>query len=57
MGSPLIVLSSPDVAADLLERRSAVYSDKVRKSFGILSTIPVLTDTYCQPRMPLLNEL
>jgi len=33
MGSPLIVLSSPDVITDIMERRSAVYSDKVRKFF------------------------
>lgn len=31
MGSHLVVLSSSDAAAELLDRRSAIYSDRVRK--------------------------
>jgi hypothetical protein len=28
VGSPMILVSSADVALDLMERRSAIYSDK-----------------------------
>jgi hypothetical protein len=57
MGSPLVVLNNADVAADLLERRSVIYSDKVVPGFSIPLTTPGLTATYCQPRMPMVNEL
>ena len=34
MGSHMVVLNNSDVAADLLERRSLIYSDRVRNLFG-----------------------
>jgi hypothetical protein len=45
MGSHLVVLSSSDVAIDLLERRSVMYSDRVRESFVTFKT-PVLMSIY-----------
>ena len=45
MGSHIIVLSNTGVAAELLERRSRIYSDKVREPFGISLISPVLTST------------
>ena len=44
MGSHLVVLSSSDVATDLLEQRSAVYGDRVRKPFDISFATSALTD-------------
>jgi len=35
MGSHIVVLSSPDAVVDLLERRSAIYSDRVRELFDV----------------------
>jgi len=36
MGSHLVVLSSSDIATDLLERRGAVYGDRVCRPLDIL---------------------
>jgi len=57
MGEHLIVLNSSEVAMDLLERRSVVYADRVRKHFGIQFTTSVLTGAHRQPRMPMFKEL
>lgn len=56
-GCHLIVLSDSDAAVDLMERRSAAYSDRVRKHFGILSTSGVITFLCRQPQSPMLSEL
>lgn len=45
MGSHLVVLNSSNVAIDLLERRSVMYSDRVREFFDTFKT-PVLTSIY-----------
>lgn len=47
MGSHVVVLSSSEAATDLLERRSALYRDKVRRPFDIQFTPSVLTNTDC----------
>ena len=55
MGSHLVVLNNTEVAKELLERRSVVYSDRVRKHIGIQLATPILINT--QPRFPMVNEL
>lgn len=47
MGSHLVVLSNTEVSKELLERRSVVYSDRVRKHAGIPLTVttPILINT------------
>ena len=57
MGSHVVVLSSSDIATDLLERRGVVYGDRVRKPFDIPLTASALTSTHFQPRLPMVNEL
>ena len=57
MGSHVVVLSSSDIATDLLERRGVVYGDRVRRPLDISFMTSVLTCTYCQPRLPMVNEL
>ena len=57
MGSHIVVLSNTGVAAELLERRSRIYSDKVCEPFGISSISPVFTSTQHQPPMPMVKEL
>ena len=51
MGSHLVVLNSSNVAIDLLERRSVMYSDRVREFFDTFKTssheyLPLATDAY-----------
>jgi hypothetical protein len=46
MGSHVVVLNNSAVATDLLERRSVMYADRVRKPSDILTTTSVLTGTY-----------
>lgn len=40
MGSHIVVLSNTDIAAELLERRSRIYSDKVCEPFDISPISP-----------------
>ena len=57
MGSHVVVLSSSDVATDLLERRGVVYGDRVCRPHDVPFTTSILTGTYHQPRLPMVNEL
>lgn len=57
MGSHIVVLSSHDAAVDLLERRSAVYSDRVRERFDVSFKLLALTGIPPQPRLPMVKEL
>jgi len=43
MGSHIVVLSDPDMVVDLLERRSVIYSDRVRERFDVPLNPLVLT--------------
>jgi hypothetical protein len=47
MGTHLVVLNNSSVATDLLERRSVMYADRVRKPFDNPITASVLTGTSC----------
>jgi len=55
MGLHVIVLSSSDIATDLLERRGVIYGDRVCRFLSVPFTSSVLT--YRQPRLPMVNEL
>ena len=57
MGSHVVVLSSSDIATDLLERRGVIYGDRVRIPLDIPFATSVLISTYNQPRSPMLSEV
>ena len=57
MGSHIIVFSDSDVIADVMERRSAVYADKVCKHPASMAFTLTNRDVTWQPRMPMVNEL
>lgn len=58
MGSHLVVLSDRGVAAELVERRSAIYSDRVCKPFDTrFRTFALTRPTNHQPSLPMVNEL
>ena len=56
MGSRLVFLSDSDVAAELVERSSAIYADRVCKRSDTF-TIFALTGAHRQPRLPMASEL
>ena len=57
MGSHVVVLNNNDVAADLLERRSLVYADRVCAHSDIPFMNFLLIKIHCQPRFPMVGEL